>query len=91
MHLREPFAQHDFVHVRDVATAIVAVVENRLTGVVDIGLGRLTAVHTLVERFGASWAEADDATTTARSDATADVRQLTDVGWHPTETERFLS
>ena len=52
--LREPYARHDFVHVRDVALAVVAVLENRLTGVVDVGLGALTAVHTLVEKFGAS-------------------------------------
>jgi nucleoside-diphosphate-sugar epimerase len=88
--LREPYAQHDFVHVSDVATAIVAVVEHGLGGVVDIGLGVLTPVHTLVERFGASWAEPDNVTTTARIDSTADIRQLTDIGWHPTETERFL-
>jgi nucleoside-diphosphate-sugar epimerase len=89
--LREPYARHDFVHVRDVARAYVSVVENRLTGVVDIGLGALTAVHTLIEKSGASWADADRVTTTAGTDSAADVGQLAHVGWHPTETERFLS
>jgi nucleoside-diphosphate-sugar epimerase len=89
--LREPYARHDFVHVRDVARAVVGVLESRLAGVVDIGLGVLTAVHTLVEKFGASWAEADSATTTAGTDSAADVRPLARIGWHPTETERFLS
>jgi nucleoside-diphosphate-sugar epimerase len=89
--LREPYARHDFVHVRDVASAVVAVVEHRLSGVVDIGLGMLTAVHTLVEKFGASWAEADTVTTTAGTDSAADVRPLARIGWRPTETERFLS
>ena len=89
--LHEPYARHDFVHVRDVARAVVAVLESRLTGVVDVGLGVLTAVHTLVEKFGASWAVADSTTTTAGTDAAADVRPLAQIGWHPTETERFLS
>jgi nucleoside-diphosphate-sugar epimerase len=89
--LRDPFARHDFVHVRDVARAVASVLERRLTGVVDIGLGMLTAVHTLVEKFGVSWAEADSVTTTAGTDSAADVRPLARVGWHPTETERFLS
>ena len=89
--LREPYARHDFVHVRDVARGVAAVVEHRLTGVVEIGLGMLTAVHTLVEKFGASWAEADDVTTTAGTDSAADVTPLTRTGWHPSETERFLS
>jgi nucleoside-diphosphate-sugar epimerase len=89
--LREPHVRHDFVHVRDVADAVAAVVEHRLTGVVDIGSGLLTAVHTLVERFGASWTEADGPTTSAQDDSAADVGQLLDIGWHPTETVRFLS
>ena len=91
MSLREPYAEHDFVHVRDVAAGLAAVVAHELTGVVDIGLGALTAVHTLVERLGASWVEADDATTAVTTDAAADVSRLVGTGWHPTETERFLS
>jgi nucleoside-diphosphate-sugar epimerase len=89
--LHDPYANHDFVHVRDVARAVVAVVENDLTGVVDIGLGAPTAVHTLVERFGASWAVADNVTATAGTDSVADIRRLAHVGWYPIETERFLS
>lgn len=89
--LSEPYVTHDFVHVRDVARAVVAVVENHLTGVVDIGLGAPTAVHTLVERFGASWAVADNLTATAGTDSVADIRRLAHVGWHPIETERFLT
>jgi len=89
--LREPYARHDFVHVRDVGRAIAVVLEHRLTGVVDIGLGMLTAVHTLVEKFGASWAQADGVTTTAGTDSTADLGALRRTGWRPTETERFLS
>jgi nucleoside-diphosphate-sugar epimerase len=88
--LRAPYAEHDFVHVRDVARAVAVVLEHRLTGVVDVGCGVLTAVHTLVEKFGASWAEADDVTTTAGADTTADVGLLARHGWRPTETERFL-
>jgi nucleoside-diphosphate-sugar epimerase len=91
VHLRAPYAEHDFVHVRDVGDAVAAVVEHRLTGVVDIGFGILTAVHTLVERFGAAWAQAPGPVATALTDSAADIRQLVRIGWHPTETERFFS
>ena len=42
----------DFLHVDDVARALVAVAESDLVGAVDIASGRLVTVREIVERLG---------------------------------------
>lgn len=81
----------DFLHVADIAEALVAILQNNLTGPVNIGAGQATAVKTLIGevaaqmnrpdliRLGARPRPADDP-----AEITADVTRLRKAtGWTP--------
>jgi nucleoside-diphosphate-sugar epimerase len=93
--LASPDARHDFVHARDVGTAVRTVVDHRMTGLVDIGSGTVTPVSRLVESYGCRWvpagtpSEAGDGV--AASVAAADVTALRAAGWSPVATEARLA
>jgi len=89
--LMTPFAQHDFVHVQDVASAIVAAVRHRLLGVVEIGSGHLHSVSELVERMGAEWTQATERLEETHAAHVADVAPLRSTGWRPLATSAFFS
>ncbi|HEX6040594.1 NAD(P)-dependent oxidoreductase, partial [Longimicrobium sp.] len=81
----------DFLHVRDVASACVALLESGVTGPVNVAAGRAVALRTVVEgvarhagdpglvRLGALPAPADDPPVLAASAA----RLRDEVGWTP--------
>ena len=87
--LKSPRAAHDFIHVMDVARGLLAVVEHRLTHVVDIGSGRLHTVSELVEGAGYVWHE-EPGGQTLHDDRIADIDTLRAIGWAPIDTERFF-
>jgi nucleoside-diphosphate-sugar epimerase len=91
--LQTPHSRHDFVHVDDVATAIVSAASHRLTGELEIGSGVLHAVHELVEALGVSWqpGAAPPATAIPQAHDAADVARLVELGWAPTTTEEFFA
>lgn len=89
--LRSPDARHDFIHVVDVARAIVTALGHRLTGSVDIGSGRTRRARDLVERLGAPWVASPGADDGVQHDEhAADVTRLREAGWTPTATEVFF-
>lgn len=88
--LASPHARHDFVHAADVGTAVVAAVQNRLGGAVDIGSGRLHRVSDLVEAVGADWTATPSAAAVAHADSAADTHALRAVGWAPRHTDHFF-
>lgn len=84
--LGTPRAAHDFVHVDDVARAIVDVVRHRLAGPVDIGSGCLRTVAGLARALGADLPDE-----IAESGTVADIEPLRRLGWSPTTTTEFFS
>ena len=88
--LASPDARHDFVHARDVGTAIRAVVDGGFTGAVDIGSGAVASVSELVESYGCEWVTRGVPSASAASDAAADVVALRAAGWAPVVTDKRL-
>jgi nucleoside-diphosphate-sugar epimerase len=82
----------DFLHVQDAARALVALLDDSVTGPVNIGSGRGVTVRSVAERVGALAGRPDLLRFGARpaptaEDVVADVRRLRDeVGWQPTRT-----
>jgi nucleoside-diphosphate-sugar epimerase len=90
--LRSPDERHDFVHASDVGSAIVATVEHRTGGTIDIGCGRARPVKELLDALGVPWhATPDRRAYSDSSTEPASIRPLKSVGWRPTITEEFFS
>lgn len=90
--LQQPWARHDFVHVADVATAIVRVVDAQLAGIVDIGTGMLRSVKDVADACGARWTgpTEEGSITEMHSDERAETSALLGAGWRPTRTDEFF-
>lgn len=89
--LSDPASMHDFVHARDVGTAVATVVRHDLTGVVDVGSGRCRSVAELVERIGVEWRQVPRQGPPVQHDEhAADIRRLGGLGWAPVATEEFF-
>ena len=89
--LSTPEATHDFVHAADVGRAVVASVVHGMTGVVDLGSGRLRTVRALVEASGATWTTSALPTDRPPDGTCADVAPLLATGWLPSETEGYFA
>ena len=88
--LASPHARHDFIHARDVGTAIRTVVRARLTGALDVGSGALAAVADLVEAYGCAWVAGGAPSPAAGSGSVADVTALRAARWKPDATNARL-
>ncbi len=90
--LLTPDSRHDFVHVEDVATAVRTAAGHRLAGEIEIGSGRLRAVHELVEALGVTWQAGDPPPDSSPPHAheAANVARLVDLGWSPITTEELF-
>jgi len=81
----------DFLHVSDVASALVSLLQSRLTGPVNIGSGRPIAVRELIECVARSCGRPDlirlgerDTPTSEPPILVADVQRLhEELGWRP--------
>ncbi len=88
--LSSPDARHDFVHARDVGTAVLAVVAHGLAGAIDIGSGEVATVAQLVEAHRCAWVAQGVPSSAAASETAADVAVLRAAGWAPTVTDERL-
>ncbi len=89
--VREPFAVHDFIDVRDVASGISAVIHGGLRGLIDIGSGRLHSVSKLIssvnhEFHNDPW-EVCDLTCEASN---VNIDKLTALAWKPVHTAKLF-
>jgi UDP-glucose 4-epimerase len=87
--LRSPESAHDFVHVRDVAAAVRAVLASELRGLVPIGSGRNHSVAQLAAAAGASGVQAQRLPQ-AVDRFTADTSRLEAVGWSAEWTKGYF-
>ncbi len=88
--LRTPTQAHDFIDVRDVATAIVAVIREGIAGCIPIGAGRTRTAAEVVRALGASVSPFPADAPKTGSTPPADTRALVSVGWRPTATKEFF-
>lgn len=89
---RRPFAVHDFVEVRDVGTAFVSALRGNLTGVQEIGSGRVRTVADLLacSQYPTTAGPVGDQGSSNHTGEAADVSRLVNLGWRPTFTERYF-
>lgn len=90
--VRNPDQRWDFIHIDDLATAVAAIIEHRLTGSVYVGSGVLRSPQDLVHAAYASLngiSVADSSSTWLRSPQLPDA--LTAVGWLPRVTDAFFT
>jgi nucleoside-diphosphate-sugar epimerase len=89
--VREPYAVHDFIDVRDVASGISAVLLGGLRGLVDIGSGRLHSISKLKSsvnhEFHNEPCEVCDLTCEASN---VNIDKLTALAWEPVHTAKLF-
>lgn len=88
--VRQPLAQHDFVHAEDVARGIVATIREGLEGVIEIGSGRQRTVAQLMRGASFAWTADEQPTDEEHDNRVADISRLRAVGWTTAETDRYF-
>lgn len=77
----------DFVHIDDICSAILTIIENygKVPEVVDIGTGHATPVSEVAKLYGFTGEYRDDNPTGERVHTKADIEWLLQLGWTPTK------
>tara|TARA_Y100001970_G_scaffold276793_1_gene380053 strand:- start:69 stop:803 length:735 start_codon:yes stop_codon:yes gene_type:complete len=75
--------KRDYIHVHDIATAILTLIPASFTGHLDIGYGESIPVMDIAKAMGKDLPIKED--TPGEPDSLcADIRELTEMGWYPT-------
>ncbi len=74
----------DWIHVRDVVTAILSLIPSTVTGPIDIGTGQATGVLELANAMGKGNLPIKKVTPGEPDHLCADTRALHELGWFPT-------
>ena len=74
----------DWIHVEDVARAIVRLIPSDMTGIVDIGTGTTHSVLELAEVFGQGDLPIKEDTPGEPDSLCADIKKISSLGWYPT-------
>ena len=75
--------KRDYIHVHDIATAILTLIPSDFTGSLDIGAGKSIPVMDIAKSMGRQLPIKEN--TPGEPDSLcADIKELTDLGWHPT-------
>lgn len=83
--LATPNDKHDFIEVRDVASALVHSLSNGLRGIIEIGTGKTVGVSNLLKSIYPSLKIAEGVTLEKQISyqGAADTHQLVNSGWEP--------
>ena len=76
--------KRDWIHVEDVARAIIRLIPSDITGVVDIGTGQPTSVIELAEEFHQGDLPIKEDTPGEPNELCAQIGALDQIGWYPT-------
>jgi len=76
--------KRDWIHVEDVARAILRLIPSDITGVVDIGTGTTHSVLELAEEFGQGDLPIKEDTPGEPDSLCADTKKISSLGWYPT-------
>jgi nucleoside-diphosphate-sugar epimerase len=89
-HVHSPEMAHDFVHAKDVASAIQFAIDASMLGLIEIGSGRTRSVRDVCKAFGVDVAASRAMSSSIDSVPCADTNRLRSVGWSPESTENFF-
>ena len=87
--IRNLNANHDFVHVKDVAQALRLIVMHREYGLFEVGSGKTHSVREVAQSLGCSFATAKDEETDSRHSG-LNIARLIDFGYKPRYTNEFF-
>ena len=76
--------KRDWIHVRDVCSAIRYLAPSTITGPVQIGYGESVPVRKLAEKFGQGYLPVKEYTPGEVDDNVADISIMASIGWMPT-------
>ena len=76
--------KRDWVHVKDIVSAIALLAENDYTGVLDVGTANPVAVIDLATKMGMGHLPIKEETPGERDITCADITELQKLGWSPT-------
>jgi nucleoside-diphosphate-sugar epimerase len=89
--VREPYAVHDFIDVRDVASAISAVLRGGLRGLIDIGSGRSHSISKLISSVNMEINdEPSERCDLSCKSSNANTQLLNVLGWKPVHTAKLF-
>jgi nucleoside-diphosphate-sugar epimerase len=86
--IRSLNAKHDFVHVKDVAQALIIIIRNRENGLFEIGCGKTHSVRQVAEALGFSFTAVEEKTDSNHS--SINITRLTQIGYAATYTNEFF-
>lgn len=87
--LSDPDAEHDFVHVRDVANGIIKIIENNGRGLYEIGSGQSRSVSELARALGYEAPILEQVNSPSKT-GNSQINRMQELGWHPVHTELFF-
>ena len=78
----------DFIHINDVVSALYAVIQNEISGEIDLGSGRLTSPSEVCVSLGKKYQLATDSVNNSKSDSfrPAQLNPSLTAHWNPTIT-----
>ena len=76
--------KRDWIHVKDIVTAIALLAESDYTGILDVGTAKPVAVIDLATKMGMGHLPIKEETPGERDTTCADITKLKELGWRPT-------
>ena len=76
--------KRDWIHVKDIVSAIALLAESDYTGVLDVGTANPIAVIDLATKMGMGHLPIKEDTPGERDITCADIKKLKELGWSPT-------
>ena len=76
--------KRDWIHVKDIVTAIALLAESDYTGILDVGTAKPVAVIDLATKMGMGHLPIKEETPGERDITCADITKLKELGWLPT-------
>jgi nucleoside-diphosphate-sugar epimerase len=87
--LNEPEAGHDFIHVRDVVSGIIAIIQGTGFGLYELGSGKLRKVRELSLALGCEISQVEEFGFSSKTQV-SEISRIQKLGWNPTYTEMFF-
>jgi nucleoside-diphosphate-sugar epimerase len=88
--LDEPDAGHDFIHIRDVVSGVIAIIQGSGFGLYELGSGKLRKVSELSSALGCEIPIAEESGFSSKT-RISEITRIKKLGWHPTHTELFFN
>ena len=76
--------KRDWIHVKDIVSAITTLLNSKYTGVIEVGTGNPVSVIDLANKMGMGHLPIKEDTPGERDITCADTSKLRELGWEPT-------